>query len=141
MTYLLPVNPNLNEVYSKVSSKRDFADIAFNSKISNVLLKFKSIGEECSTTKQIVITAITCAAIAFRPKKIIVRIGCIALSVFSYNAYAKLVEKKEHNLVLKMQGAKEVEYLSDPDLVKKSLASLHSYKNNEVFERDSIIFK
>ncbi|MGL4539790.1 MAG: hypothetical protein ACRCU0_02280 [Candidatus Rhabdochlamydia sp.] len=131
MTYLLPLNPNLNEVCSKVTSEKYLNNIAFNLKISDVLLKFKRAREGISTTKQIVITAITCAAIAFRPKKIVVRVGCIAFSAFAYNSYAKLVEKKECNLLLTMQAIKEIEYLSDPDLVKKSLASLHSYENNE----------
>lgn len=136
MTYLLPINLNLNEDYSK----KDNNDIAFNSKVSDMLLNLRRIGEEISTTKQIAITAITaitCASITFFPTiKIVALVGSIAISAFSYNNCAKLAEENKCTLLRTMQTIKEIKYLSDPDLIKKSLSSLDSYNSNELLFKE-----
>ena len=121
MTYLLPVHND----YSKVSF--DASKTTFDDSIRDIVkrwvpAKIADHTRVITTTTNVAIAAITCAAIACAPKAI--AFGCMAASVVIYNRFAKMLESRVRDLLATMWIQKNIEYLSAPDLNEKALKPL-----------------
>lgn len=134
MSILAALNRNHAEAHSEIFSH--ISDKAFNeTTISNMqawISKKSSISMVIYSTRAIAITAVACAAIAYLPK--IIALGIVAFLAVTYHKVAKETENDKKNLLLTIENQKVIEYLSDPDLNKKALASLDPYKNDDILK-------
>lgn len=136
MTYLLPSNTNHIKIFSEISA--NISDKALSdSTISDIkawtLSKKEYETVNVNAINNIAITAIACIAILFFPKIAIV--GSIAVVAFVYYELAKMIENKEKDLLLTIRNQRTVEFLSSPDLNKKSLKMLELFKTDGILEQ------